>query len=127
MKTASQITSVTNASVRDIENWVGRLELSTPYQKTTPGRARLYSRRNALEIAFIAAMVRGGASPARAALLSARSLREWYVFPAGELDRAIEIDKPDLCALAGKFGATTLSLVRLKEIVRRVDELYEDD
>lgn len=136
MKTAAELVTALDATPRDIENWVSRLTLSTRYQKTRQGSARLYSRENALELGFIAALVRGGATPARAAMFaetflrdirhSPRPLQEWFVFPAGKLESGTGSEKPDLDALAKQFGTVTLSFVRLREVVRRVDALFAD-
>lgn len=129
--TAAKLTSAIPASVRDIENWIARLELSTQYDSPERGKPRLLSRRNALELGFIAGLVRGGATPARAAIFAksflrmGRDVREWFVFPAGDLTRGDGSDQPDLDKLSQEYGAVTLSFIRLGEIVRNVDELLE--
>jgi hypothetical protein len=75
-----------------------------------------------LELALIAALVRGGATPAKAAgvgrlfVLDARHQRlakwnRWFVFPAGKLERGIGTDALDAADPAIKdLNATTLSI-----------------
>ena len=138
VKTAAELVTAMDATARDIENWVARLDLSTTYHQPERGLPRLFTRLNALEMAFIAALVRGGAAPAKAAgvgrlfVLDARYGRlekwnQWFVFPAGKLERGIGTDKLDVAApQIIELNATTISIVNIKELVRRVDDLFSE-
>src|SRR5450759_4024767 len=135
VKTAAELVTAMDATARDIENWVARLKpkLSTTYHQPEHGLPRLFTRLNALEMAFIAALVRGGASPSKAAsharlfVLDARYGRlagrhQWFVFADGKLESAVGTDDPRPGNPAiKKLNATTLSFVNVKELVRRVD------
>jgi hypothetical protein len=139
MRTASEILPIVDGwSQRDIENWIARLDLSTSFQGAGRGKARLFNRANTLELAFIAALVQGGASPSKAAVY-ARSLvrdvqhptgkpvREWLIFAPRNLQKAVAVD--DLTKFASiqrQLDAVTLAVVSLGEIVRRVNALYEE-
>lgn len=138
-RTAAELVGAMDASQRDVENWVKRLNLSTTYHKPEHGLPRLFSRLNGLELAFVAALVRGGATPAKAAayarlfVLDARygrlgkKWKSWFVFARGNLDHAvgtneIDVDNPEI----KKLNATTLSCVNVKELIRRVDDLFSE-
>lgn len=132
MKTLSEIIPVVGATQRDVDNWTARLDLSTHFEATTRGSARVFSRANTLELAFIAAFIRGGAKAADAAMYTRNllkqvrygGLREWFVFPAGDLSKAVSSDKPAIRELEEQLASTTLSFVHVSEIVRRVDSLF---
>lgn len=139
MKTAADLAAVIDATPRDIENWVARLNLSERYPATSQGKARLYTKWNAYELGLIAGLVRGGVPPKEASLYAASFLRQikrgiggvdalgaWFVIPAGNPVKAKSSDSPDLAALDREFGATTLTFVHIREIVRRVDQLYSE-
>jgi hypothetical protein len=139
MKTSAEILTIVDASQRDIENWVSRLKLSTEFHETVRGRARLYSRANTLELAYIAALVRGGAELSKAAVFAAgfvrhaqgndwkKSLREWFVFPSGDLRRGIGSNNVDIAAIQKEFGSVTLTLINVGELVRRVNSLFKGE
>jgi hypothetical protein len=139
MKTASEILPVVDATPRDIENWIARLQLSTVFKETVRGKARLFSYANTLELAFIGALVRGGAPLTKAAVYAAAfvkhaqhrnwesALREWFVFPAGDLQRGIGSNDVDVAAIQKELGAVTLTLINVGEIVRRVNALYSEE
>lgn len=138
VKTAAELITAMDATTRDCENWIARLDLSTTYHQPERGLPRLFTRLNALEMAFIAALVRGGASPSKAAaharlfVLDARYGRlaqrhQWFVFADGKLKSAVgtddlDADNPEI----KKLNATTLSIVNIKELVRRVDALFSE-
>ncbi|GEO16001.1 hypothetical protein [Microvirga aerophila] len=138
MKTAAEILTVVRASQRDIENWIARLDLSTEFKETVRGRARLFSRENALELAFIATFVRGGASPSKAAVYAAhftsdarrldweRTMRRWFIFPSGDLTHGRGSNAVgDLSDLEEDLGTETLTTVNVWKIIKRVNALYE--
>lgn len=132
-----QVVKAISASQRDIENWIGRLELSTQFMAPGRGRPRVFSRENAIELGFIAALVRAGVDPSKAvayarsmlSYLRYDNLREWLVFRAGDVSRAIATDTPDfttlLDRLASDEAAPTYSFVHMGEIVRRVDQAIQ--
>jgi hypothetical protein len=138
MKTAAEILTVVRASQRDIENWIARLDLSTEFEETVRGRARLFSRENALELAFIAALVRGGAIPSKAAVYAAhftsdarrfdweRTTKRWFIFASGNLTRARGSNAvSDLSALEEDLGTETLTTINVWKIIERVNALYK--
>jgi hypothetical protein len=136
--TASVLAPEIGATIRDIENWIARLDLKTKYHSPDQGKPRLLSKLNCLELGFIAGVVRGGARPSKAVLFAARFLdhwsplaigggrRNWFVFPSGDLKLGDWSDSPDLNKLKSKFRVTTLSCVDIGEIVRRVDALFSE-
>ena len=133
--TASRLLPEIQASVRDLDNWIGRLDLSTKFRAREPGKARLFNRWNAIELGMIAALVRGGAAPGVAALF-ARPLvedadrnhqREYFVFAAGDLKQAIGTNSLDsIDEIAAKYPGKTLSLVPVGAIVRAIDKLFDE-
>ena len=135
---AELLPTLAGASSRDVENWIARLPLSTSFEKPGRGRPRLFNRANALELAFVAAFVRGGATPSSAVAIARRLvlqaqqptwerlLRHWFIFPAGDLRRAVTSDAVDLPAIENELDAVTLTTVNLKEIVRRVDAVFAE-
>lgn len=135
MKTLAEILKTIQADQRDVDNWISRLKLASAFPEPGRGKARLFSKTNTLELAIIAALVRGGAKPSQAAVFAnsflrhvssdGKPVRKWLVFPAGNLDRAIGLNgAPDLLRLHDELGALTLTFVHVSEIVRRVNELY---
>jgi hypothetical protein len=132
LKTTAQITPVVGADVNNIDNWIGRLELSTKFEPSRRGRERQFTRENTIELAIVAALVQAGLKPQSAAAYADMGLRnlrhggqrEWLIFPAGDATKAFGSDQPDPAALAKKFGAVALSFVHVGEIVRRVEELF---
>src|SRR4051794_3071464 len=101
MRTASEILPIVDGwTQRDIENWIARLDLSTSFQEGGRGKARLFSRANTLELAFIAALVQGGAAASKAAVYArsllrdvqhstGRPIREWLIFAPRSLQKAV--------------------------------------
>lgn len=132
-----QVVRAISASSRDIENWIGRLELSTKFTAPGRGRPRVFTRENAIELGFIAALVRAGVEPSKAnayarsmlRYLQMDNLHEWLVFRAGDVQRAIATNTPDfsgaLMQLATDEAAPTYSFVQLGEVVRRVDRAIQ--
>lgn len=129
------------ASRRDLENWLRRIELSTEFEPTSPGRERLFSRSNALELAFIAALVKAGAPPRRASALSVffldlmrsepEQFPKWFAFPAGNPDWAFVIEEPDQKAFDGlrasakeRNAPAVFAFVHLGDIVEKVDRVF---
>jgi hypothetical protein len=143
-RTLAEIQPVVGAKSTTIDNWIVRLKknelLATEYAPSVQGRERVFTRANTLELAIIGAFVRSGVAPKKAAVYGAHvirsvnypygqdpSRREWIVFAAGDIRKTIGTDNPDLDALAKKFSADALSLVRVGEIIRRVDTLFADE
>jgi hypothetical protein len=138
MKPAAAILPAVQASMTDLENWIGRVNLSTKLQPTVRGKARLYSRGNAFELALISAFVRAGATPSRAATFAAsfirnaessnwkRSTCEFLVWPAGELKSARGVANLEkIVELYEEFGTDALSVVHVGKILRRVNSVFD--
>jgi hypothetical protein len=143
-RSAAEVSRATGAGTRDIDNWINRLELSTTFDATTQGVPRRYYKDNALELGFMAAMVRAGVAPSTANAY-VRSLldelkfhrrgqghwRPWLVFPAGDAKRAYSTDSPDMNEFQQRFAsdaddgaAPVLVVVPLQGIVDRVERLF---
>ncbi|HEX2492670.1 MAG TPA: MerR family transcriptional regulator, partial [Steroidobacter sp.] len=75
--TQAELSAVSGATTRDIENWMVRLPLRTKFKRTVQGRARDFTRDNAVEIAMVAALVRSGFTPAAAAERVSVLLKMW--------------------------------------------------
>lgn len=140
MRTATQLAPVINASNRDIENWVGRLDLSTPYEQPERGLPRMYSKANAFELGMIAALVRGGALPSHATTVAARfaqdgqrnwrhsAFRDWLVFRANDCSSGVHTDKIDSSSKMIKdLDSITFSVVYVRKLIDGIDELYKGD
>jgi hypothetical protein len=140
MKRMAEILSTIGASSHDVENWTRTLHLSTKFQPTISGRARLFSRDNVLELAFLAAFTRAGAKPATCVAFAAAMVRdatnqiggpfEWLAFTAGDLNSATPFDdfSPKAFAkIAKKLSPAVIALVAVGETVRRVNALFEVD
>jgi hypothetical protein len=72
--TAADLQAITGASGDNIESWIARLSLSTEYEATVQGKARKFSRDNALELGVIASLVKQGQKPHYAAKIAAELL-----------------------------------------------------
>lgn len=136
--TARELCPAIGTADHDMENWIGRVEFSTEIRSTRRGRARLYDRRNALELGFVAAMVRGGATLSAAAayaqsLLRATdngSCRNWLAFPAGDPTKAQGFDRLNDETINGLSTLVdekppVLTFVDLKAVRDRVDALFK--
>lgn len=135
MASLAQVLSLADCSRNDF-NYLKRSGLlRTAYAPTTVGVAAELSLENALEIALVASLVKGGATASRAVVFAEpivkqakarpERVREWLVFAGGDPATAIASDDPDLPGLHNKLGSNTLSIVRVGEIVRRVHQLFE--
>jgi hypothetical protein len=140
-KPLSEIVSTVGAPISTIENWLmpDRFQLSTNFEQTTRGRARLFTRANTLELALIAAFIKAGAQPSGAAAFAAAVLRadsarapirEWWVFPAGnarkgkQLNRLSHIESLEPLLETDAIWPPVLIIVRVGEIARRVNALF---
>ena len=132
MKTILEALPAIGAKRTDIENWLPLLR--THYEPTVRGRARRYSKKNVLELATVAALVRAG-MPVSSAIVFAEPMsdglqheaREWAVFPAGDYARVVWTN--DLSSAVADFKfidgvAPAFSIVCLGEVRRRVDALF---
>jgi hypothetical protein len=135
LRTVTELLPVIEGTSRDVENWVGRLELRTRYADTVQGKARLYTRPNALELAFLSAFVRIGIRPRSAVAFAEACLEEhqrgklpeWFAFRAGDLHTALPVaDSDNLKDLRRDFGRAPVALVPVGEIARAVEALYSD-
>lgn len=124
----------------DLSNWVARVKLRTDYVSTVSGSARRFSVENVLELALVNAYARVGVQPQAAVALAnmvigsrsaGKKIREWNVFAAGNYstgrmaDRLddisfdeLTVDRPD--------EAPCFSVVRVGEVVRRVEKLFAE-
>lgn len=134
MATLADVLGVAQYSRNDFNYLKRKNLLRTKFAETTQGTPADLSRDNALEIAFIAALSRGGATPKRAALFADRlriavlngERRAWYVFPDGNFTKTKWSDAPDLERLSVELGSHILTSVCVEEIVRRVDKLFSE-
>jgi hypothetical protein len=130
--------------------------LTTSLQETSAGIARNFSRANALEIAFMAALTAAGASPKESSELTRVLLaldQSGQLKPLGRLQRSkdkvdglenIDIDEFQeiLNSLEGSvnfdsdnidefeeypLGSVVHSMINLRLIVRRVDRLFREE
>jgi MerR HTH family regulatory protein len=69
---AADIQAITGVHEDKLESWIDRLSLSTQYETTVAGRARRFSRDNALELGVIATLVKQGSKPKHAAEVAAQ-------------------------------------------------------
>jgi hypothetical protein len=70
MLTLSNICAIASCTPDDVNNWMRRNVLRSPIPPTRKGATRIYSRENALEIAFVSALIRGGLAPSSASILA---------------------------------------------------------
>jgi MerR HTH family regulatory protein len=137
MKTLTQteLLALTGAAKRDVENWMGRLPLVTKYEETIMGRARNFSRDNALEIALIDRLVKTGMSPAAAAKCVARLFKDIKAkkphgfatfFTGGNMpiDYIVDDKPPPAAMLKLVKGAVMVNVAQLET---EIDEFFEDD
>lgn len=139
MMKISEFGKALGISAVDVSNWLTRLELRTSYAETVSGSARRFSVENVLELALINAFVKAGWMPQSAVAMADTHVRnfrsgfkipEWVVCAAGNYrtgrmaDTLAEIsfdeltkDQPD--------QAPVFSAVRVGEIVRRVEKLFD--
>ncbi|UYO49657.1 hypothetical protein KQX64_03315 [Rhodopseudomonas palustris] len=138
-RTVSELTPVIQATHRDVENWVGRLDLATGFDRPGPGRARMFSKENAFELGMLAALVRGGAAPSTATLVAAKfaqdakrnwrgtAFKNWLVFPAGDCSAGVHTDKIDVeSKLIRDLGAITFSAINVRKLIDDIEALYRD-
>jgi hypothetical protein len=72
-RTMAKVAAASGLSRDTINKWMERRVLSTPISATTNGVARIFTRENALEIAFTGALARTGTDPE----LGAAMARAW--------------------------------------------------
>ncbi len=131
----SEFANAIGVSRADVENWIYRLELSTDYAETTPGKARNYSRANVLELAFLAAMIKTGWPPRKAVgivrdvLQDSWSIAAWLGWPAGKFDEATgasSLEALNVARLAKQSPYAAVSLIHVEKIVATVDALFAE-
>lgn len=133
MATLSEVLETAGCSRDDFNNWRRRDVLKTTFRETTPGVPLVLSKANALEVSFVAAFVRAGASPTSAAAYARPLLehcrqgilRRWLIFPGGDLSSAKASDLPKIDELQRDFGATALTFICVEELVRKVDAIFD--
>jgi hypothetical protein len=139
MRTAEEIGDIWMATPKDVENWPARFseQLQCKFEPSRRGVPRLYSKDNAIAIALMAGMVRGGAPPRIAAIMagsfldnirfsSEKRLPRWIVFAAGNAETCEWVDRPNFRDLRRKFGSVTLSFVPARDLQSRIDQLFGD-
>lgn len=131
--TQGEVLEVTGASQRNIENWMARLSLSTEYEATVQGRARGFSRENAVELALMRQLIEGGMRPAAAAECLAKLFAEikakkphgWAIFLAGG-HYLVSDERPKfLDALAGSAVVVNVAKVEA-DVDAFLDKLDEE-
>ncbi|MCW5704104.1 MAG: hypothetical protein KIT82_16160 [Bradyrhizobium sp.] len=152
--TLSEVLSVVECTRDDFNNWKRREILGTRLPNSRSGVAQEISRKTALEMAFLSALISGGFDTATASIQTAKWLREeatgkltpaWAGNPRNK--QSIEFggfDKQTCEGLAaaladqieagyvgaektGEFmPATMLVVIDRAAIVRRVDRLYSE-
>ena len=137
MKTITEpdLVRLSGASHTDILNWRGRLELATKYEKTVSGRARQFSRENALEIRLMNRLIKNGMAPAAAAKvineffaqLKAKKPLGWAIFI---LDERFPVnmmcsDEPPSEELLRKLG--DCYVVNVAEHKNMVDAFFDQE
>src|SRR5262245_11403030 len=73
--TLADLQAITGTSENNLERWLERLPLVTAYEETVAGRARKFSRDNAVELGVVANLVKQGLKPAAAAEIAAKLLK----------------------------------------------------
>jgi len=123
-------------SQADAGNWLARLKFSTRMKPTIAGKARQFTRLNAIELALLTAFVQVGGRPSDALKkaghvigeMGGKLFREWVAFACGDLQLTTWMSAPDLDqiekAWGGRFVGVPVSLVPVGAIIRMVDELY---
>ena len=138
MKTAEELGDIWIASTKDVENWTARFseQLQCKFEPSRRGVPRLYSKDNALVIALMAGMVRGGAHARVAAVMAGaflhsikysarKTLPRWIVFAAGDAKKCEWIETPNFSHLKKLFGSVTLSFVPARDLQQRIDRIFE--
>jgi hypothetical protein len=139
MRTAEEIGDIWMATSKDVENWPARFseQLQCKFEPSRRGVPRLYSKDNAIAIALMAGIVRGGAPPRVAAVMagsflhhikfsSEKRLPPWIVFAAGDAKRCVPVEKANFRDLQNQFGSVTLSFVPARDLQSRIDQLFGD-
>jgi hypothetical protein len=137
MKTAEEIGDIWMATPKDVENWPARFseQLGCKFEPSRKGVPRLYSKDNAIAIALMAGMVRGGAPPRVAAVMagsflhhikssSQKRLPRWIAFAAGDAKRCVPVEEPNFRDLQSHFGSVTWSFVPAGDLQTRIDQLF---
>jgi hypothetical protein len=132
--TAADLQAITGASGDNLESWIARLSLSTAYEETVAGRARKFSKDNAMELGVIAALVKQGMKPAAAAEIAANLFEIMKtkkpkgfltVLPGGNY--TID-DKPPSAALLKYVSAVVVNVRQLEaEIDAYLDGVDDND
>jgi hypothetical protein len=139
----AELIGITGASARDIDNWLWRLPLATKYDQKGRGRARGFSRDNALEIALVAALVKLRIQASDAASQMEVLFSNWQDCKPKELEwtiffwggsplHSISDDKPpfknkDLMVALSDLTeeGETFTILHTGNIIRRVDNLFK--
>lgn len=138
-KTLVEVLPVIGAPRNRVENWLipARLRLSSHFQQPDIGTARSFTRVNTLELAVIAAFVKASATASAAAAMAAAVLRqdkagkvqEFWIFEAGEMSKGVQTDAITASSTLASLKTAwppVLTIVRIGEIVRRVDALFAE-
>lgn len=132
--TETDLLRLTGASHTDIVNWIGRLDLATKYEKGQ-GRARQFSRDNALEIALMTRFIKVDHITAAAAAERVKKIFKklkrdkpygWVTFindPRFFPQDIVIADKPPSEEFLRKHKFC--HVINIGEIKERVDELFE--
>lgn len=122
----------------DVENWINRLTLRTAYAPTIPGRARQFSRVNALEIAIIGALIATGckasSAPAFAEIIvddyRNGTLKKWLIIPGGDPQNAYTTDQittAQIIDLTEASPSRAAVLIDVKSIADKVDAISKEN
>jgi hypothetical protein len=145
----AELVAVSGASARDIDNWTARFSLATKYDKGR-GRARAFSRENALEIALIAALVKLRVQASDAASQMEVLFEnwehagptyidkdlEWTIFLWGEAQHhlhSLSVAKSpfktpgvmEALLRIGEEDGSTFTILNTGNIIRRVDNFFK--
>src|SRR5262245_47100852 len=127
--TAADLQAITGASGDNIESWIARLSLTTQYEPTVQGKARKFSRDNAVELGVIANLVKQGMKPAAAAEIAAQLFKTLTtkkpkgfltILPGGNY---IIDDKPPSATLLKYVSAV---VVNVRQLEHEIDEYLND-
>lgn len=128
--TAADLQAITGASGDNIESWIARLSLTTQYEPTMQGKARKFSKDNALELGLIGKLVKQGMKPVAAAEVAVQLLRTMKakkpkgfltVLPGGTYTIS---DKPPTATLL-KYASVVV--VNVRQLEAEIDEYLEND
>ena len=136
MKTITKIEELVSASMKDVANWLARVELRTDYLPSTQGRQRRYTYANTVELSFVSAFTKAGLRPSSAVAYASlftghryvpEGIRDYLVFADGDYSKAVGTDLSEAPNWLVQFPeASVITVIPVKAIFERINAYFDE-